>query len=94
MTKQPTRKNDIFLIQSLLNMSNTPKRIITVVFETDEDGWYIASVPNIPGCYTQGKTLEEAKQRIHEVVEMYNDEILADLPSTQPNFFAVEHITL
>ncbi len=32
----------------------------TVVVEQDEGGLYIASVPLLQGCYTQGKTYEEA----------------------------------
>ncbi|HEY3363338.1 MAG TPA: type II toxin-antitoxin system HicB family antitoxin [Methanosarcina sp.] len=30
----------------------------TVLIEQDEDGIYIAKVPDIPGCYTEGKTIE------------------------------------
>ncbi|MDO5840306.1 type II toxin-antitoxin system HicB family antitoxin [Methanosarcina mazei] len=32
----------------------------TVLIGQDEDGIYIAKVPDIPGCYTQGKTVEQA----------------------------------
>ena len=39
-----------------------------VLIEQDEDGLYIASVPELPGCYTQGKTLEEVRKRIKEAV--------------------------
>jgi len=38
-----------------------------VIIEQDEDGWYIAEVPELQGCYTQGKTLEEVRERIKEV---------------------------
>ncbi len=41
-----------------------------VIFEVDEDGYYVASVPSIPGCYTQGKTLEEVKKRVKEVIKL------------------------
>jgi len=36
----------------------------TVLIEQDEDGVYVARIPNIPGCYTQGKTVEQAMERI------------------------------
>ena len=42
----------------------------TVLIEQDEDGWYIAKVPDIVGCYTQGKTVEEVMQRIKEAIEL------------------------
>ncbi len=41
-----------------------------VLIEQDEEGIYIAKVPDIPGCYTQGKTVEEAMERIREAIEV------------------------
>lgn len=41
-----------------------------VVIEQDENGWYVASVPDLVGCYTQGKTLEQVRQRIKEAIEL------------------------
>ena len=41
-----------------------------VLIEQDEDGVYVASVPEIQGCYTQGKTLEEVLERIKEAIEV------------------------
>jgi predicted RNase H-like HicB family nuclease len=41
-----------------------------VFIEQDEDGIYIAKVPEIEGCYTQGKTLEEVIKRIKEAIEV------------------------
>jgi len=31
----------------------------TIVIEQDEDGIYVASVPELKGCYTQARTLDE-----------------------------------
>jgi len=41
-----------------------------VFIEQDEDGIYVAKVPEIEGCHTQGKTLEEVMQRIREAIEV------------------------
>lgn len=41
-----------------------------VIIEQDEDEVYVASVPELPGCYIQGKTLEEAQERIREAIEL------------------------
>jgi predicted RNase H-like HicB family nuclease len=38
--------------------------------EQDEDGVFIAKVPNIPGWYTQGKNLEETMERIKEAIQV------------------------
>jgi predicted RNase H-like HicB family nuclease len=42
-----------------------------VVVERDEDGYYVASVPELPGCHTQAKTLDELTKRIKEAIEAY-----------------------
>ena len=43
----------------------------SVVIERDEDGYYVASVPELPGCHTQSRTLDELMERIREAVELY-----------------------
>ena len=35
-----------------------------VVIEKDEDGYYVADVPELPGCHTQAKSLDELLPRI------------------------------
>ncbi len=42
----------------------------TVLIEQDEDGIYLAKIPEIEGCYTQGKTIEEVLSRIKEAAEV------------------------
>jgi len=42
----------------------------TVLIEQDEDGIYVARVPELEGCYTQGKSLEEVLTRIKEAIEV------------------------
>lgn len=41
-----------------------------VLIEQDEDGIFVAKVPSIPGCHTQGKTYEQAVERIKEAIEL------------------------
>ena len=43
----------------------------TVVVERDEDGIYIASVPLLQGCYTQGETYEEALENIKDAIKLH-----------------------
>ncbi len=42
-----------------------------VVILEDEDGGYIAFVPALPGCHTQGDTLDEVLKNIKEAIELY-----------------------
>ena len=47
-----------------------PKRTYTVLIEQDEDGIYVAKVPDIIGCHTQGKTVSEVMKRIKEAIQV------------------------
>jgi predicted RNase H-like HicB family nuclease len=42
-----------------------------VVVEKDEAGFYVASVPELMGCHTQAKTLDELMVRVKEAIEVY-----------------------
>lgn len=41
-----------------------------IVMEQDEDGVFVATVPAIPGCYSQGDTYEEALKHVREAIEV------------------------
>ncbi len=43
----------------------------TVVLERESDGGFVASVPVLPGCVSQGDSREEALQNIHEAIDLY-----------------------
>ena len=45
-------------------------RNFTVLIEQDEDGIYVAKVPDISGCYTQGKTVHQVMERIKEAIQV------------------------
>ena len=40
-----------------------------VVIEKDESGYYVAEVPALPGCFSQGKTRAEAITNVKEAIE-------------------------
>lgn len=48
-----------------------PDYRFTVVVEKDEDGLYVASVPLLQGCYTQGETYEEALENIKDAIKLH-----------------------
>ncbi len=45
-------------------------REFNVIIERDSEGYFVASVPSIPGCHTQAKSLEELMERIREAIEL------------------------
>jgi predicted RNase H-like HicB family nuclease len=42
-----------------------------VEIEQDEDGYFIAEVPSLPGCMSQGQTREEATLNVQEAIVAY-----------------------
>jgi len=42
---------------------------LKVLISEGEDGWLVVECPSIPGCISQGKTLEEALDNIKEAIE-------------------------
>jgi predicted RNase H-like HicB family nuclease len=42
-----------------------------VVYERDETGWWTARIPTVPGCHTQGKTIDTARRRIREALSLF-----------------------
>jgi predicted RNase H-like HicB family nuclease len=46
----------------------------TVIYERDEDGWWVAEVPEVPGGHAQGRTIEQARERILDALSLYVDD--------------------
>ena len=45
-----------------------------VIIEKDEDGYYVGEVPQLKGCYSQAKSLDELMGNIREVIELCLEE--------------------
>ena len=43
----------------------------TAIFEPAEEGGFVVSVPALPGCMTQGETLEEAKKNLIQAMQCH-----------------------
>ncbi len=54
--------------------SSSWKINLPIIVEKDEDGFYVVECPLLKGCYTQGKTLDEALKNIREVIDMCLEE--------------------
>ncbi|HHS96673.1 MAG TPA: type II toxin-antitoxin system HicB family antitoxin [Chloroflexi bacterium] len=46
------------------------KREFTVIIEQDEKGYFVATVPELNGCHTQARSLDDLMQRVREVIEL------------------------
>jgi predicted RNase H-like HicB family nuclease len=52
-----------------------------------EDGYWVAEVPSLPGCISQGKTRDEAVENIKEAIELYLEVLKEDgqpIPEDNP----------
>jgi len=46
------------------------KQEFNVIIERDSEGFYVGSVPELPGCHTQAKSLDRLMERIQEAIEL------------------------
>ncbi len=53
-----------------MSMRKSSKREFSVIVERDEDGYYVASVPELPGCHTQARSLDKLIERIREAIAL------------------------
>jgi predicted RNase H-like HicB family nuclease len=66
-----------------------------VVLIPDEDGGYIAEVPSLPGCYSQGETVEETLANIKEAIDLHIESMIAhgeDVPDDVPAPVLIESV--
>ncbi|PYS46120.1 MAG: HicB family protein [Acidobacteria bacterium] len=56
---------------------------IKVIVERGEDGYYVAHVPSLKSCWSQGRTREEALQNIREAIDLYLEPETTELDEDQ-----------
>lgn len=69
---------------------------LPLVIERDEDGFYVVECPVLQGCYSQGKTLDEALVNIREVIDLLCEEkdVRKTLQTYKPKHISFQTITL
>lgn len=63
-----------------------------VVVEKDSDGYFVASVPALPGCHTQSKSLDELMVRIREAIELCLE--VQGTPPEPLDFVGVQRVSI
>jgi predicted RNase H-like HicB family nuclease len=69
------------------------RREFTVVIERDEDGYFIGTVPQLKGCHTQAKSLDELMERMKEAVSLCL-EAEGELEEGELHFVGVQRIAV
>ena len=67
-------------------------REFTVVIERDEEGYYVADVPELKGCHTQARSLDELLERIKESIQLCLEAYGEDLPAME--FIRIQKVTV
>lgn len=67
-------------------------RHFDVVIERDEEGFFVASVPQLHGCHTQARSLDEVMARIQEAIELCLE--VEGAPATRLEFVGIQRITI
>jgi predicted RNase H-like HicB family nuclease len=65
-------------------------RTFDVVVERDADGYFVASVPALPGCHTQARSLDELTERVREAIELCLE--VEGAPVEELDFVGVQRI--
>ncbi len=73
-----------------------------VLIEQDEDGYFVATVPLLPGCHTQAKTIPELMERVRDAIRLCLEVSKKDRQyrektrqfSYEPSFVGMEVVTL
>ncbi len=55
----------------------------SVFYERADEGGFVALVPALPGCHTQGETLEEAEMNVKEAIALYLESLASRVPWSQ-----------
>jgi predicted RNase H-like HicB family nuclease len=63
-----------------------------VIIERDEEGYYVASVPELRGCHTQAHSLDVLIERIREAIDLCLEE--QGPPNSPSEFIGVQRVTV
>lgn len=75
-----------------MRMKYPKERVFDVLIEQDSEGYYVATVPALPGCHTQARSLDVLTKRIREAIELFIE--VNDLPSEPLAFVGMQRVAV
>ncbi len=63
-----------------------------VVIEKDSEGYLVASVPELPGCHTQAKSMDTLMRRVEEAIALCADEYIKDIKNRE--FLGIQRVAI
>jgi predicted RNase H-like HicB family nuclease len=67
-------------------------REFNIVIEQDEDGFFVASVPELRGCHTQAKSLDKLMNRIREAIKLCLE--VEEMNAFSPKFIGIQRMSV
>ena len=67
-------------------------RQFDVVIERDSEGYHVASVPQLPGCHTQARSLDEVTERIREAISLCLE--VEGAPQDELEFVGIQRVNI
>jgi predicted RNase H-like HicB family nuclease len=68
------------------------RRQFDVVIERDSEGYYVASVPQLPACHTQARSLDKVTDRIREAIALCLE--VSEAPEQELEFVGIQRVTI
>ena len=68
------------------------KREFNVIIEQDEEGYFVATVPELRGCHTQARSLDVLMKRVREAIALCRD--VERIKSRGNSFIGVQRVTV
>ena len=87
-------QNLLFDLKQIMFGERMRKRKFDVILEKDKEGWFIADVPALPGCHTQGKTKKEVLENVKEAIELCLEVIEEKKAKRKTPFVSVEKVAV
>ncbi len=66
------------------------RKEFNIIIEQDDDGFFVATVPELRGCHTQAKSLDVLMKRIREAIELCLE--VEELKVASPRFIGIQRI--
>lgn len=70
------------------------KKVFNVIIEKDEDGYFVAEVPELRGCHTQAKSLDKLIDRVKEAIALCLEEEGGEFPDRPLEFIGIQRIAV
>ena len=70
------------------------KNVYTVIIKKDEDGYYVGSIPALPGCHAQAGSIDQLMERMKEAIALWFEVPKAPRPQPASNCLCFSHFLL